>query len=163
MSSWWRGYGTWRMVYLLFLGQLVSFIMALMSFSSSLIADLGNNWKRGLSFFFFLFTLHGFLKLPWWWMTKCIKCDDSSQVVLVFGEICAGVDAPLTQMFFAYLALALVFGSILLYRRRRLLVLHCFVGQFLSTRLWPSQATVFCLEIGMFFTQLASSNAESNM
>ncbi|KAL3754132.1 hypothetical protein ACJRO7_001390 [Eucalyptus globulus] len=73
VSSWWRSQGTWRMVYLLFLGQLVSFVMALMSFSSSLIADLG-------------------------------------------------VDAPLTQMFFAYLALALVFGSILIYRRRRLLV-----------------------------------------
>ncbi|KAI6697868.1 hypothetical protein NL676_017987 [Syzygium grande] len=73
VSSWWRSHGTWRMVYLLFLGQVVSFVMALESFSSSLIADLG-------------------------------------------------VDAPLTQMFFAYLALALVFGSILLYRRRRLLV-----------------------------------------
>ncbi|XP_056159615.1 uncharacterized protein LOC130135153 isoform X1 [Syzygium oleosum] len=73
VSSWWRSHGTWRMVYLLFLGQVVSFVMALGSFSSSLIADLG-------------------------------------------------VDAPLTQMFFAYLALALVFGSILLYRRRRLLV-----------------------------------------
>ncbi|KAI3442842.1 uncharacterized protein J3R85_000533 [Psidium guajava] len=73
MSSWWRSHGAWRMVYLLFLGQLVSFIMALASFSTSLIADLG-------------------------------------------------VDAPLTEMLFAYLALALVFGSILLYRRRRLLV-----------------------------------------
>ncbi|XP_048127003.1 solute carrier family 35 member F2-like isoform X1 [Rhodamnia argentea] len=73
MSSWWGSHGKWRMVYLLFLGQLVSFIMALASFSTSLIADLG-------------------------------------------------VDAPLTQMLFAYLALALVFGSILLYRRRRLLV-----------------------------------------
>ncbi|XP_048127005.1 solute carrier family 35 member F2-like isoform X2 [Rhodamnia argentea] len=77
MSSWWGSHGKWRMVYLLFLGQLVSFIMALASFSTSLIADLG-------------------------------------------------VDAPLTQMLFAYLALALVFGSILLYRRRRLLEIIIF-------------------------------------
>ncbi|KAK6942616.1 Solute carrier family 35 member SLC35F1/F2/F6, partial [Dillenia turbinata] len=34
----------------------------------------------------------------------------------------SGVDAPLTQSFFTYLSLALVYGSILLYRRRKLLI-----------------------------------------
>ncbi|XAR64661.1 hypothetical protein NMG60_11008425 [Bertholletia excelsa] len=62
-----------RILYLLFLGQVVSFVMSLMSFTSSLVANLG-------------------------------------------------VDAPLTLQFFPYLALALVYGSILLYRRHKLLV-----------------------------------------
>ncbi|CAK9134533.1 unnamed protein product [Ilex paraguariensis] len=62
-----------RTLYLLFLGQVVSFILALMSFSSSLVASLG-------------------------------------------------VDTPLTLSFFSYLALTLVYGSILLYRRQKLLV-----------------------------------------
>ncbi|KAL8154448.1 hypothetical protein V2J09_012208 [Rumex salicifolius] len=55
------------------LGQVVSFVMALMSFSSSYLADLG-------------------------------------------------VDAPLTQSFFMYLSLAVVYGSIMLYRRKKFLV-----------------------------------------
>ncbi|PKI49324.1 hypothetical protein CRG98_030252 [Punica granatum] len=72
-SSWWRTHLTWRTVYVLFLGQLVSFSMAVASFTSSLLADLG-------------------------------------------------VNAPLTQMFFPYVLLALVYGSVFVYRRRKLLV-----------------------------------------
>lgn len=72
MSSWWRSHGILlRTLYVLFLGQVVSFVLAVASFSSSFIADLG-------------------------------------------------VDAPLTQSFFTYLSLALVYGSILLYRRQKL-------------------------------------------
>lgn len=67
----WRNREVGRTLYLLFLGQVVSFALALMSFTSSLIADLG-------------------------------------------------VDAPCTQTLFGYLALALVYGSILLYRRQKL-------------------------------------------
>ncbi|XP_078181847.1 uncharacterized protein LOC144575537 isoform X6 [Carex rostrata] len=63
----------WRLIYLLFLGQIVSFCLAVTSFTSSLIADLG-------------------------------------------------ADAPLTQSFFTYLSLSLVYGSILLCRCRKLLV-----------------------------------------
>ncbi|RVX11864.1 hypothetical protein CK203_009581 [Vitis vinifera] len=74
MSSWWRSHGILlRTFYVLFLGQVVSFVLAVASFSSSFIADLG-------------------------------------------------VDAPLTQSFFTYLSLALVYGSILLYRRQKLRV-----------------------------------------
>ncbi|KAJ8899606.1 hypothetical protein K2173_018580 [Erythroxylum novogranatense] len=69
--NWWRNHCSLRTVYLLFLGQLVSFSLALSSFTSSLVANLG-------------------------------------------------VDAPLTQSSFNYLALALVYGSILLYRRQKL-------------------------------------------
>ncbi|KAI7997744.1 Solute carrier family 35 member F1 [Camellia lanceoleosa] len=71
---WWRNNeGMLRMLYVLFLGQVVSFIMALASLTSSLVANLG-------------------------------------------------VDTPLTLSFFGYLSLALVYGSILLYRRQQLLV-----------------------------------------
>ncbi|KAL7170481.1 hypothetical protein ACSBR2_035369 [Camellia fascicularis] len=71
---WWRNNeGMLRMLYVLFLGQVVSFIMALASFTSSLVANLG-------------------------------------------------VDTPLTLSSFGYLSLALVYGSILLYRRQQLLV-----------------------------------------
>ncbi|PSS01376.1 Solute carrier family 35 member like [Actinidia chinensis var. chinensis] len=70
----WKGNGALlRILYVLFLGQVVSFVMSLMSFAASLIANLG-------------------------------------------------VDTPLTLSFFSYLALALVYGSILLYRRQKLLV-----------------------------------------
>ncbi|XP_059667464.1 uncharacterized protein LOC132312917 isoform X2 [Cornus florida] len=62
-----------RTLFILFLGQVVSFVMALMSFTSSLLVTLG-------------------------------------------------VDTPLTLSFFPYLALALVYGSILVYRRQKLLV-----------------------------------------
>ncbi|CAL5387505.1 unnamed protein product [Camellia sinensis] len=72
--GWWRNNGAlWPVLYALFLGQVVSFLMSLMSFTSSLVANLG-------------------------------------------------VDTPLTLSFFSYLALALVYGSILLYRRHKLLV-----------------------------------------
>ncbi|KAF7148987.1 hypothetical protein RHSIM_Rhsim03G0076900 [Rhododendron simsii] len=62
-----------RVLYALFLGQVVSFLMAIMAFTASFVTDLG-------------------------------------------------VDTPLTLSFFSYLALALVYGSILLYRRQKLLV-----------------------------------------
>ncbi|XP_076928699.1 uncharacterized protein LOC143592740 [Bidens hawaiensis] len=65
------GGGVWRVLYVVLLGQLVSFSMALMSFTSSYSTNLG-------------------------------------------------VNAPFTLSFFAYLALTLVFGSILLYRRQKL-------------------------------------------
>ncbi|KAF3332075.1 solute carrier family 35 member F1-like protein [Carex littledalei] len=61
----------WKLIYMLFLGQIVSFSLAVTSFTSSLIADLGAN-------------------------------------------------APLTQSFFTYLSLSLVYGSILLCRRRNI-------------------------------------------
>ncbi|XP_024987769.1 solute carrier family 35 member F1-like isoform X2 [Cynara cardunculus var. scolymus] len=63
--------GFCRVLYVVCLGQLTSFSMALMSFNSSLSANLG-------------------------------------------------VNAPFTLSFFSYLALTLVFGSILLYRRQKL-------------------------------------------
>ncbi|KAB2607766.1 solute carrier family 35 member F1-like [Pyrus ussuriensis x Pyrus communis] len=72
-TNWWRSHGTLRTLYLLLLGQLVSFVLAMMSFTSSLIASLG-------------------------------------------------VDAPITQTIPTYLGLALVYGSILLYRREKLRV-----------------------------------------
>ncbi|KAI3746240.1 hypothetical protein L6452_08664 [Arctium lappa] len=63
--------GFWRVLYVVLLGQLASFSMALMSFTSSLSVNLG-------------------------------------------------VNAPFTLAFFSYLAVTLVFGSILLYRRQKL-------------------------------------------
>ncbi|XP_022882935.1 solute carrier family 35 member F2-like isoform X1 [Olea europaea var. sylvestris] len=62
-----------RTLFLLFLGQVLSFGMAMMSFTASLVAA-------------------------------------------------EGVDAPLTLSFFSYLALTLVYGSIMLYRSKKLLV-----------------------------------------
>ncbi|GMY25176.1 solute carrier family 35 member F2-like [Fagus crenata] len=73
LKSCWRSHETWQTVYLLFLGQVVSFVLALSSFTSSLIATLG-------------------------------------------------VDAPLTQTLFPYFFLGFVYGIVLLYRRKRLLV-----------------------------------------
>ncbi|XP_055961407.1 uncharacterized protein LOC126677271 isoform X3 [Mercurialis annua] len=73
MRSWWRRNLTWRTLCLLLLGQLVSILLALMSFSSSLIANLG-------------------------------------------------VDAPVAQGTFTYLSLALVYGSILIYRNQKPMV-----------------------------------------
>lgn len=40
--TWWSRHVNMRTLYLLLLGQLVSFVLALMSFTSSLIANLGN-------------------------------------------------------------------------------------------------------------------------
>ncbi|GAB4856437.1 hypothetical protein Ancab_040491 [Ancistrocladus abbreviatus] len=73
VSCWKKHESLIRILFVLLLGQLVSFSMAMMSFSSSFLAKLG-------------------------------------------------VDAPLTQSFFTYLSLALVYGAIMLYRRKRLLV-----------------------------------------
>ena len=42
LNGCWRSHETWQTIYLLFLGQVVSFVLALGSFTSSLIADLGN-------------------------------------------------------------------------------------------------------------------------
>ncbi|XP_065855301.1 uncharacterized protein [Euphorbia lathyris] len=69
--SWWRSKVSLKIVYLILLGQLVSFVLALCSFLSSLLAHLG-------------------------------------------------VNAPITQSSFNYFALALVYGSILLYRGQKL-------------------------------------------
>ncbi|XP_054794915.1 uncharacterized protein LOC129300376 [Prosopis cineraria] len=73
MTRWWRTHVTLRLFSLLSLGQAVSAIMAVMSLTSSLIADLG-------------------------------------------------VNAPLSQSMFNYLALALVYGSILIFRRQKTLI-----------------------------------------
>ncbi|GLT94676.1 hypothetical protein SLE2022_124050 [Rubroshorea leprosula] len=71
VGSWWRTHVTLNTLFILFLGQVVSFVMAIMSFTSSLIADLG-------------------------------------------------VNAPIFQTIFTYMSLALVYGSIVLYRRQKL-------------------------------------------
>ncbi|XP_074585145.1 uncharacterized protein LOC141840940 [Curcuma longa] len=63
----------WRLALVLFLGQLVSFFVAIASFTASLIADLGT-------------------------------------------------DTPLTQSWFTYLSLSLVYGAVFLFRRQRLMV-----------------------------------------
>ncbi|XP_022743320.1 solute carrier family 35 member F1-like [Durio zibethinus] len=70
-GSWFKSHVTLNNLFRLFLGQVVSFVLALMSFTSSLIASLG-------------------------------------------------VDAPITQTSFTYFSLAVVYGSILLYRRQKL-------------------------------------------
>ncbi|XP_071723139.1 uncharacterized protein [Rutidosis leptorrhynchoides] len=41
IRSWWTRQVTWKTLFVLFMGQLVSFVLALVSFSSSLIATLG--------------------------------------------------------------------------------------------------------------------------
>lgn len=114
INSWWRSHVTLRTLYLLFLGQLVSFTLALMSFTSSLIADLGIIILRP---FFNVF----------------IKSCSSSLVSFNdngFSLRCMcllGVDAPVTQSAFAYFSLALVYGGVLLYRRQRLrVIIHFF-------------------------------------
>ncbi|KAL2487206.1 Eukaryotic protein of unknown function (DUF914) [Abeliophyllum distichum] len=72
--SWWRNNeGMIRTLFPLFLGQLLSFNLAISTLTSSFVAN-------------------------------------------------QGVDAPLTLSFFTYLALAVVYGSILLYRRQKLQV-----------------------------------------
>lgn len=73
ISGWRNKEALLRVLYALFLGQVVSFLMSLMSFTASLTANLG-------------------------------------------------VDTPLTLSFFSYLALALAYGSILIYRRQKLVV-----------------------------------------
>ncbi|KAJ4972003.1 hypothetical protein NE237_005102 [Protea cynaroides] len=73
MNNWWNSKEVLRLLFLLFLGQVVSFTLAVTAFCSSLLVDLG-------------------------------------------------VDLPLTQSFFTYALLALVFGCILLFRRQKLAV-----------------------------------------
>ncbi|KAK4800100.1 hypothetical protein SAY86_025465 [Trapa natans] len=41
--GWWRIHMKWRMLYVIFLGQIVSFTLAVVSLTSSLIADLGSS------------------------------------------------------------------------------------------------------------------------
>ncbi|KAK4730748.1 hypothetical protein R3W88_023736 [Solanum pinnatisectum] len=77
-SSWWRNYeGILQTFYPVFLGQVVSFVMALMSFTSSLVANLGANTPLSLSFFSYtaLALVYGGimiygrqkLQVPWYW------------------------------------------------------------------------------------------------
>lgn len=73
VSSWLRAHLNLETLFLLFLGQVVSFILALMSFTASLIADYG-------------------------------------------------VNAPISQTLLTYFSLAVVYGSVLLYRRQKLRV-----------------------------------------
>ncbi|PON83138.1 Solute carrier [Trema orientale] len=54
INSWWRNHGSLRTLYVLFLGQLVSFTLALMSFTSSLIASLGVDAPLTQSLFVYL-------------------------------------------------------------------------------------------------------------
>lgn len=70
-NSWFERHVTLDILFRLFLGQVVSFVLALMSFTSSLVAALG-------------------------------------------------VDAPITQTSFTYFSLAVVYGSVLLYRGHKL-------------------------------------------
>ncbi|GMP84523.1 hypothetical protein CsSME_00038020 [Camellia sinensis var. sinensis] len=96
---WWRNNeGMLRMLYVLFLGQVVSFIMVLASFTSSLVANLGT--------------------------TLCSSPPTSLSLILFIGLLTQTprVDTPLTLSFFGYLSLALVYGNILLYQRQQLLV-----------------------------------------
>ena len=113
LRDWWRSHATWRTAYLLFLGQVVSFVMALMSFTSSLIADLGKLFKTPSLISSFLFPAS---LLDHFWSLFCF----------LFGCVyCVGVDTPLTQTTFGYFVLALVYGNLLLYRRQRLKVIIC--------------------------------------
>ncbi|EXB88733.1 hypothetical protein L484_015423 [Morus notabilis] len=54
IKSWWRSHGTLRNLYLLVLGQLLSLVLALMSFTSSLIASLGVDAPLTQSLFIYL-------------------------------------------------------------------------------------------------------------
>jgi solute carrier family 35 protein F1/2 len=114
LNDWWRTHATWQTLYLLFLGQVVSFVLALMSFTSSLIANLGNNLY--ISDFVFAFLRFFYYK---------------------FFFFCVGVDTPLTQTLIGYFFLALVYGSILLHRRKRLLVIK-FVFFFITKQLYST-------------------------
>ncbi|XP_019153040.1 PREDICTED: solute carrier family 35 member F1-like [Ipomoea nil] len=79
VNGWWGTHGNdiGRTLYLLFLGQVISFVMSLMSFTSSLLASLGVDTPLTLSFFIYLaLTLvYGSifiyrrqkLQVPWYW------------------------------------------------------------------------------------------------
>ncbi|PHU06271.1 hypothetical protein BC332_22760 [Capsicum chinense] len=77
-SNWWRNYeGILKTFYPVLLGQLVSFVMALASFTSSLVANLGAKTPLSLSFFSYtsLALVYGGimiyrrqkLQVPWYW------------------------------------------------------------------------------------------------
>uniref|UniRef100_A0A2N9E1F5 EamA domain-containing protein n=1 Tax=Fagus sylvatica TaxID=28930 RepID=A0A2N9E1F5_FAGSY len=65
LKSCWRSHETWQTVYLLFLGQVVSFVLALSSFTSSLIATLGVDAPLTQTLFpyFFLGFVYGIVLL----------------------------------------------------------------------------------------------------
>ncbi|KAK4749930.1 hypothetical protein SAY87_027379 [Trapa incisa] len=75
--GWWRIHMKWRMLYVIFLGQIVSFTLALVSLTSSLIADLGVNAPLTQMFFPYalltlfygsIFVCRGRkLLVPWYW------------------------------------------------------------------------------------------------
>ncbi|KAK9921223.1 hypothetical protein M0R45_029742 [Rubus argutus] len=75
--TWWRSHVSLRTLYLLLLGQLVSFVLALMSFTSSLIANLGVDAPVTQTMFTYLFLglvyggilLHRRekLRVSWYW------------------------------------------------------------------------------------------------
>ncbi|XP_040947227.1 solute carrier family 35 member F2 isoform X2 [Gossypium hirsutum] len=107
VGNWFKTRVTLKNLFRLFLGQLVSFVLALMSFTSSLIASLG-------------------------------------------------VDAPITQTSFTYFALAVVYGSILLYRGQKLRIPWYWYlalgfvdvqGNYLGTRysLWQLGGAALCV------------------
>jgi solute carrier family 35, member F1/2 len=102
MRTWWSSTATLEVLGILLLGQLVSFLLALMSITSSLIAQFG--WY----FYFVIFFL-----------------DFKRPHGLIINDIYIGVDTPLTQSLFTYGSLALVYGSILLYRHQKPLVCIC--------------------------------------
>lgn len=76
-SSWWRNQAILRTLFLLFLGQLVSFVLALSSFTSSLIANLGvdapitqstfNYFALALVYGGFLLYRRQKLRVSWYW------------------------------------------------------------------------------------------------
>ncbi|GMN39403.1 hypothetical protein TIFTF001_008637 [Ficus carica] len=77
IKSWWRSHGGLRTSYLLFLGQLVSLTLALMSFTSSLIASLGVDAPLTQSLFIYLTLALAYgslllyrrqgLRVSWYW------------------------------------------------------------------------------------------------
>ncbi|XP_062005455.1 uncharacterized protein LOC133722595 [Rosa rugosa] len=76
-SAWWRSHVNLRTLYMLFLGQLLSFFLALMSFTSSLIANLGVDTPitQTLSTYLLLALVYGGillhrrekLRVSWYW------------------------------------------------------------------------------------------------
>nr|GMC99537.1 solute carrier family 35 member F1-like isoform X1 [Ipomoea batatas] len=79
VNGWWGTHGNdiRRTLFLLFLGQVISFVMSLMSFTSSLLASLGVDTPLTLSFFVYLALslVYGSifiyrrqkLQVPWYW------------------------------------------------------------------------------------------------
>ena len=120
MTRWWRSHATLRVLGLLLLGQLVSLSLALASLSSSLISQqfgIVIVWLFLFSFFFVFLICIMFLKL---WVLDMLFV--SHYLWLNNEYVYIGVYAPLTQSLFLYASLALVYGSILLYRHHKPLV-----------------------------------------